>query len=388
MNRLSVLIVLLIMFLSCGNSSNEAADVKLYTRLEQASVLSNLNKEQKLMAGKLDVFFTELNHKGIFNGSVLVSRAGKVIYKKSLGFLNKSTRDLLTDSSMFQLASVSKVITATAVLMLHEREIIDIDKPFKFYFPDFPYAEVRVKDLLNHRSGLPNYIYTLNTEIYQPNYKMSNAEMYAYFISKNSKPYLKPDTRFNYCNTNYALLALLVEKTTSKTYSQFLKEELFTPLGMKNTATIQDIDLDGANTTKPYDTRWRPVGFDASDYVLGDKSIYSTPYDLFLFSEALYQNKIIGPKTQELAYTAFSKERKQSNYGYGWRLKHFNDPDKKEVYHNGWWHGYRSSFHRRLKDTLTVIILSNQLNRSAYQTHKVYEILDSSITGTMDEEDE
>ncbi len=111
-------------------------------------------------------------------------------------------------------------------------------------------------------------------------------------------------------------------------------------------------------------------------------------FDLFLFSEALYQNKIIKPETQNLAYTAFSKEKKQSNYGYGWRMKDFNDPDKKEVYHNGWWHGYRSSFHRRLKDTLTVVILSNQLNRSAYQTQKVYDIIDNTVTADGQEDDE
>ena len=335
MNRAYVLVILLIMFLSCGNSSNEGPAGKFHSKLEQANVFSNLSKAQKAIAGKLDLLFTEMNKKGMFNGSVLVSRAGKVIFKKSLGISDKTTHDRLTDSSMFQLASVSKVITATAILMLHEREVIDINKPFKFYFPDFPYENVDVKDLLNHRSGLPNYIYTLNSEICQPNYRMDNNEMYSYFISKNSKRCLKPDTRFNYCNTNYALLALLIEKTSGKTYSEFLKEELFNPLGMKNTATIKDIDLNGLNITRPYDTRWRPVPFDASDYVLGDKSIYSTPYDLFLFSEALYQNKIISPKTQELAYTAFSKEKKISNYGYGWRLKDYNNPDKKEVYHNG-----------------------------------------------------
>jgi CubicO group peptidase (beta-lactamase class C family) len=388
MNRFYLLVILLVMFLSCGNSSTDRISDKLFSRPTHASVFSNLSKDQKLIAGRLDSFFTDLNRKGFFNGSVLVSRAGKVIYKKSLGFLNKATQDLLTDSSMFQLASVSKVITATAVLMLHEREMIDIDKPFKFYFPDFPYQDVKVKDLLNHRSGLPNYIYCLNSEICRPDYQMNNTDMYNYLVSKNPKPYLRPDKRFNYCNTNYALLALLIEKTTGQTYSRFLKNELFDPLGMKNTRTIQDLDLNGANITKPYDTRWRPVGFDASDYVLGDKSIYSTPYDLFLFSEALYQNKIINPQTQELAYTAFSKEKKLSNYGYGWRLKNFNDPDKKEVYHNGWWHGYRSSFHRRLKDTLTVVILSNQLNSSAYKTQKVYEILDSSNPGDLEEEDE
>jgi CubicO group peptidase (beta-lactamase class C family) len=384
MNRTYALIILLIMFLSCGNSSLDHSDMAKIPFSH-----GNISKEQKIMAEKLDTFFTDLYKKKMFNGCILVSKAGTIIYQKSLGLLDKTANIPLTDSSMFQLASVSKVITATAVLMLHEREMLDIEKPLSDYFPDFPYQDVRIKDLLNHRSGLPNYIYTLGKEICKPDYKMSNQDMYTCFVSQKASPYLKPDKRFNYCNTNYALLALLVEKVSGKSFQDFLRQELFNPLGMKNTATILDVDLAGTNITRPYDTRWKPITFDASDYVLGDKSIYSTAYDLYLFSEALYQNKIIKPNTQELAYTAFSKEKKLSNYGYGWRLKNFNDPDKKEVYHNGWWHGYRSSFHRRLKDSLTVVILSNQLNRSAYQTHKVYEILDNVVsTDTLDEDDE
>ncbi|MBA2613651.1 MAG: beta-lactamase family protein [Bacteroidetes bacterium] len=385
MNRLSILTLLLVMFLSCGNLTT-AGSGKTFTKTEKLEIASNLNKEEQFISYKLDTLFTQLNQTGTFNGSVLVARNGKVLYKRSLGILNKSTNDQLTDSSMFQLASVSKVITATAVLMLHERELIDLNKPFSFYFPDFPYDKVTIKQLLNHRSGLANYIYVLNSEIYQPNYQMSNTDMYNYFITKNPKPYLKPNTRFNYCNTNYALLALLIEKVSHKTYSAFVKEELFKPLGMKNTATIKEIDLNGKNITKPYDNKWKPIDLDASDYVLGDKSIYSTPYDLFLFSEAMYQNKIIKAETQQLAYTAYSREKKLSNYGYGWRLKDINDSLKKEVYHNGWWHGYRSSFHRRLNDKLTVIILSNQLNRSAYQTYKVYQILDNVPAGDKLEE--
>ncbi len=376
------------MFLSCGNSTTETTTYKPLKKIK-INTTTSLSKGQRMIADKLDALFTNFNKQGTFNGSILVAKAGKIIYNKSLGFSNKVTKNPLTDSSMYQLASVSKVITATAVLILHEREMLDINKPFQFYFPDFPYEGVLVKQLLSHRSGLPNYIYTLYKEIYQPNYRMDNTDMYNYFISKNTKRYLKPNYRFNYCNTNYALLGLLIEKISGKSYSQFLRDELFTPLGMKNTSTIWDIDLNGPKTTKPYDTRWRPVAFDASDYVLGDKSIYSTSYDLFLFSEALYQNKIIKAETQQMAYTAFSKDVKLTNYGYGWRMKNFKDPDKKEVYHNGWWHGYRSAFHRRLKDTLTVVILSNQLNHSAYHTQKVYEIIDSTKEKeTNDDDDE
>jgi len=387
MNRFYILLILLVMFLSCGNSGT-TEPMPLNTKPQPAVVSEKLSKEQQAIAGKLDKLFTDFYRHGTFNGSVLVAKAGKIIFKKSLGLADKKNRRPLCDSSMFQLASVSKVITATAVLMLHERELVDIHKPFKFYFPDFPYDGITIKELLNHRSGLPNYLYALNKEIYIPNYQMNNEEMYNYFISKKAKRYSKPNTRFNYSNTNYALLGLLIEKVTGKAYNQFIKQELFEPLGMKHSGTIRDIDLNDSKVTKPYDTRWRPVNFDASDYVLGDKSIYSTPYDLFLFSEAMYQNKIIKPKTQEMAYTAFSKEIKMSNYGYGWRIKDFNNPQKKEVYHNGWWHGYRSSFHRRLNDSLTIVILSNQLNRAAYQTGKVYQIIDSSYASESGEDEE
>lgn len=385
MSRSFLLSTLLIMFLSCGNSGTNQA---VFDKPSMAIVKTGGSKAHQAMAQRLDSLFTELNRVNMFNGSIIVAKAGTIIYQNSFGFSNKETLQKNTDTSMFQLASVSKVITATAILLLQERQQLNINLPFATYFPDFPYPTVKVRDMLDHRSGLPNYIYTLSAEINKPNYQMNNAEMYSSFISKNTPPYQKPDRRFNYSNTNYALLALLVEKVSGRSFSEFLREELFIPLGMKNTATIRDIDINAENVTRPYDQRWRAIAFDASDYVLGDKSIYSTPYDLFLFSEALYQNRIIKKETQNLAYTAFSREKKQGNYGYGWRLKDFKDPEKIEVYHNGWWHGYRSAFHRRLRDTLTIVVLSNQLNRTTYQTHKVYDILDNTSTIELSEDDD
>lgn len=388
MNRFLLSFLFVVMFLSCGNSSSGLREASSRTLPEKALEKFSLSAEERAVAARIDSLFRRFYGSRQFNGSVLVARAGKILYKNHFGIQDKSTNSPLSDSSMFQLASVSKVITATAVLMLHERELLDINKPVTDYFPDFPYQNIRVKELLNHRSGLPNYLYVLNSELYKPEYRMSNEDMYERFIAKKAGLYYKPNRRFNYCNTNYALLARLIEKVSGKSYSRFLEEELFRPLGMKHTRTIYDIDLNGANVTRPYDLRWRPVEFDASDYVLGDKSIYSTAYDLFLFSEALYQNRIIRPETQALAYTAFSREIKQHNYGYGWRMKNFRDPQKKEVYHNGWWHGYRTAFHRRLSDTLTVVILSNQLNKTTYQTYKVYDIIDKTSSVVLGEDED
>ncbi len=374
---------------SCGNSSGNASKQKTFVLPQAPSVESRgLTAEQKITAYRFDTLFTKLNKTGHFNGSVIISKGGKILYQKAMGFGNKEKNVLLTDSSQLQLASVSKVITATAILTLYEQGLIKLEDTYKKYFPEFPYPDITIQQLLSHRSGLPNYIYLFNEEIARPNYKMNNEEVMDLFCFKAPKPYLKPDTRFNYCNSNYALLALLVSKVSGMSFSSYLKLQIFQPLGMRHSGTILDLDTNALQLTKPYNLKWQPIALDASDYVLGDKSIYSTPYDLFLFSEALFQNKLLKAETQDLAYIPYSKEKKLSNYGLGWRMRDFEDTLKKEVFHNGWWHGYRTAFHRRLKDKVTIVVLSNQLNRAAYHTWKIYQILDNTIETRGEEDDQ
>lgn len=373
LKKVSLIILFIITVISCGSD----AEHEFGTKIEKPEIVTLPEDKDARIKQRLDSMFTRWNKDGNFNGSVLIAKEGKVYIQKSYGLANKENNVALNDSSMFQLASVSKVITATAILILHERKLIDIDLPFETYFPGFTYNGITVKQLLNHRSGLPNYIYFLNTEIGKSESKFTNQEVYDQMCFKAPAPYLKPNKRFNYCNTNYALLALLVEKVTGKPFEDFLQNELFKPLGMRHTCTINEIDSN--RIAKAYNLKWKPEEIDASDYVLGDKSVFSTPYDLFLFSEAMYQNRVLSEETQKMAYTPYSKEQRGNNYGYGWRLKDHQDSVKKEVFHNGWWHGYRTAFHRRLKDKVTIIVLSNQLNKTAYQTYRVYEILDNKL---------
>jgi CubicO group peptidase (beta-lactamase class C family) len=207
-------------------------------------------------------------------------------------------------------------------------------------------------------------------------------------IKHKPKAYLNPGLRFNYCNTNYALLALIVEKISQKSYATFLKEELFTPLGMNHSYTALNIDSTKEYITRGYTMKYGCVANDRYDGVVGDKGIYTTTYDLFLLSTALYQHKLLANTTQELAFSPHSKEVKTHNYGYGWRMRNMND-SAKEVFHNGWWHGYRTSFHRRLKDSLTVIVLSNRLNKSVYSTWRIYAAIDGpKAVGVKQETDE
>jgi len=335
---------------------------------------------------RLDTLFNKLYKSNAFNGNVLIAKGNHIIYQKSFGVSNKSANTRLLDSSLFQLASVSKVITGIAAMMLYEQGKLKLETKVSQILKGFPYVNITIRDLLSHRSGLPNYLYFCSDYVKSPPRILTNQGLLDMIVKYQPKPFLKPGKRFNYNNTNYALLALIIEKISGKKFSVFLKEELFKPLGMRHTYTALDIDSSREYLTQGHTLSYGKVANDWFDGVLGDKGIYTTTFDLFLLSTALYQQRLLTPQTQELAFTPHSPERKEGNYGFGWRMKNMNNDDK-EVYHNGWWHGYRTSFHRRLKDSLTIIVLSNRLNMSVYATGRVYAAIDGPKARKIDKED-
>ncbi len=364
-------------FLIVNCNETEGSEKKSnYNTPEKPVVQSKIDSvKYKAEIYRLDTLFTKLYKADAFNGNVLIAKGKNIIYQKSFGYSIKEKNILLNDSSIFQLASVSKVITGVATLLLYEQGKLKLETKVSDILADFPYKDVTVKHLLSHRSGLPNYTYFCGEFLSDSICSLSNQNMLDLMIKHKPKAYLNPGLRFNYCNTNYALLALIVEKISQKSYATFLKEELFTPLGMNHSYTALNIDSTKEYITRGYTMKYGCVANDRYDGVVGDKGIYTTTYDLFLLSTALYQHKLLANTTQELAFSPHSKEVKTHNYGYGWRMRNMND-SAKEVFHNGWWHGYRTSFHRRLKDSLTVIVLSNRLNKSVYSTWRIYAAID------------
>jgi CubicO group peptidase (beta-lactamase class C family) len=378
LNALKYIIPLLLFsFLIVNCNETEGSEKKSnYNTPEKPVVQSKIDSvKYKAEIYRLDTLFTKLYKADAFNGNVLIAKGKNIIYQKSFGYGIKEKNVLLNDSSIFQLASVSKVITGVATLLLYEQGKLKLETKVSDILADFPYKDVTVKHLLSHRSGLPNYTYFCGEFLSDSICSLSNQNMLDIMIKHKPKAYLNPGLRFNYCNTNYALLALIVEKISQKSYATFLKEELFKPLGMNHSYTALNIDSTKEYITRGYTMKYGCVANDRYDGVVGDKGIYTTTYDLFLLSTALYQHKLLANTTQELAFSPHSKEVKTHNYGYGWRMRNMND-SAKEVFHNGWWHGYRTSFHRRLKDSLTVIVLSNRLNKSVYSTWRIYAAID------------
>ena len=231
---------------------------------------------------RLDTLFSKLYKSNAFNGNVLIAKGSNIMYQKSFGYSKKEANILLTDSSIFQLASVSKVITSVAVLLLFEQGKLNLDDKVSDILEDFPYKKITIKHLLSHRSGLPNYSYFCGEYVDKNTHRLSNQNMLDMMVKYEPKAYLNPDIRFNYCNTNYALLALIIEKISKKSYSNFLRDDLFKPLGMNHSYTALNIDSTNEEITCGYTMKFGCVPHDMYDGILGDKGIYTTSYYLFL----------------------------------------------------------------------------------------------------------
>jgi CubicO group peptidase (beta-lactamase class C family) len=315
----------------------------------------------------LDSFY-EKQAKAGFNGSVLIGLEGKIIYERYLGYADKSTNLLLNKKTPSQLASTSKPFTATAILWLHQNKYLNIDEPVTKYIKGFPYPNITITMLLNHRSGLPDYT-KMGSAIWPSKAPMYNANLINYINTKKPRLNYNPNTKFQYSNTNYALLASIIEEVTHMPYKQFMKEMIFEPLGMNSTYVYDPKDGFGINSTVSYRPNFSIFENTFQDGVYGDKGIYSTPQDMYKWDQSFYNYTLLNEKTLRMAYNGYSHESSgKKNYGLGWRI--LEDEKYKIIYHNGWWHGNNTVFYRFVADNFTIIILGNRYNTKIYQHPK------------------
>ncbi len=279
----------------------------------------------------------------------------------------------MTAQTPLQIASTTKTLTAAAVLQLVQQGKLDLDMPVYKIFEGFPYTGVTVKMLLNHRSGLPNYLYYMEDGGWDRKTLATNTDVLNTLINWHPTQAYRPGIRFNYCNTNYVLLALIIEKFSGMPYKDYMQKNIFEPLGMLNTYVLTKND--SARLTPSFDGYGSLWQLDFSDGPYGDKNIYSTPRDLLKWDQALYSESIISKQLLDSAFTPYSNEKPGVyNYGLGFRLLMIPN-GKKVIYHHGRWHGFNSAFARLTDEKVTVIILTNKFNRSIYPTaRKMYNI--------------
>ena len=329
---------------------------------------------------RIDDFMKHLHQVANFNGDVLVAKNGKIIYENAFGWANYPHQDSLKVDSKFQLASVTKTMTSTAILQLMERGKLKLNQDVRDFFPNFPYAGVTIRLLLTHRSGMMNYVDFVD-DVYRAEHRdqkkgITNQQTMDMIAQYKPAPFNKPDKRFLYNNSNFMVLGSIIEKVTGMSYAEYMKENIFDPAGMKNTAVYSKAVYDKIPTNVLGHDRnsWKySVAPNFLDGPVGAYGIYSTVGDLFLFDRALRAGMLIKPATQDSAYTDRNPMiRGHFNYGYGWRL--FEAPGEKVVYHTGWWHGFRHIFLRDMKNDVTIILLGNMVNGSLLHLDDLFKI--------------
>jgi len=319
---------------------------------------------------RIDEVMQQLHKTRGFNGNVLVAKHGKIIYENAIGWADYLHRDSLKINSQFELASVTKTMTSTAILMLMEQGKIKLDDDVKKFYPDFPYDGVTIRLLLTHRSGMMNYVY-FTDDLYRAEHRIqkkgiSNQDEMALIAQYKPHPFNKPNVRFLYNNSNFMVLGSIIEKVTGQSYADFMKEHVFKPSGMEHTAVYSKAVYDKI----PVDVvghdrgQWRySVVQNFLDGPVGDKGIYSTVGDLWLYDRALRAGRLLKQATMDSAYVPRNPWiHGHFSYGYGWRI--FEAPGKQVIYHTGWWHGFRHIYLRDIKDDITVVLLTNLSNGS------------------------
>ncbi|WBX99332.1 serine hydrolase domain-containing protein [Chryseobacterium gambrini] len=321
------------------------------------------------LANYINSYYQKVWENGDLSGGILVAKGDNIIYENYRGFAREGNQNPIDKNTPLHVASVSKTLTAMAMLKLVEAGKVNLSDHLTQYFPGFPYPNVTVKTLLDQRSGLPKYEYFI-TKI-QP----APAELSKTFLTNEDilnmiikyKPDLarETDTGFMYCNTNFAMLALIIEKVTKVPFPQAMKEMVFDPLKMKNSYIFQEKDIPTASQSFYYGGN-KLYPLDRLDLIYGDKNVYTTPRDLYSFSKAMFSKDFLNPELMEQVFTPYSNEKfGMNNYGFGFRMKIF-DNGEKLTYHNGWWHGTNSVFAHLLKSKVTIIAIGNKYSNRVY----------------------
>lgn len=351
------------------------------TTEQESRIRKKIHASEKALA--LDTLFNKKAKIQGFNGAVLVAQQGVIVYQKVFGFSNLKNKDSLSLNSAFQLASISKTFTSVAVLLLAQDKKLQLDDSIQRFIPSFPYYGITIENLLSHRSGLPNYLYCFENKRILNGTAPTNDTILKWFAEADSLPcnYNQPGKSFNYNNTNFILLASIIEKISKMSYATFIRTRIFEPLGMTHSFvdTFASDTLLCFRTTGHQGNRCREREF--YDGVYGDKGIYSSVGDMEHWYFALHSGCLLSKHWLKEAFTPRSFERKsRHNYGLGFRL--MTDPQNMKkvhyVYHGGWWAGYSTMFWMDMDADIAIIVLGNRKNNTVYDIKSVLSILEGN----------
>jgi CubicO group peptidase (beta-lactamase class C family) len=309
---------------------------------------------------KVDAYVKPYLQMKAFSGSILIARKGRIVFSKGYGMANYELNVLNTPQTRFHIASISKPFTGTAIMILAERGLLSVTDPLAKYIPDYPNGDkITIHHLLTHMSGVPN-VNDFPDYNNKSRFPQTLASIIAMF--KDRPLAFQPGGRYSYSNSNYNLLAFIIEKVSGKSYGDFLKQNIFDPLGMRDTAhpaNAAEIIPNSASGYVPAGTE----GLEKAPYLdwtikTGNGSLYSTVEDLYRWDRALYTEKVLKKATLEKMFTAHAP-----GVGYGWFMG--TRFDRKVIRMSGRSPGFQGEIHRYVDDDVCVIVLGNNYSGTA-----------------------
>jgi len=305
---------------------------------------------------RMDEYVRQYANAGLFSGVVRVTKGDHVVYENAFGLANRELGVRNSVNTKLQIASLSKPITATAILLLVQDGKLRLDDKLAKFVPDFPNGDkITVEELLTHYSGLGD-------AAAQPDYNEWSRfpQTTAQLVDRAKKvpSQSEPGTRYFYSNSNYHVLAFIIEKVSGQSYGDFLVQRIFQPAGMTNTAhrAKDETIVDGLATGY---TPVGMIGFERATYLdwtskTGNGSIYSTAEDLFRFHRALQSGLLL---KRDLLKQSYGFENKERTVGMFWF--HRQRFGHRSVYANGSSPGFKAHFERFIDDDATMVVLSN-----------------------------
>lgn len=359
--RIVFIVLSVAVILACGTVSDgeinpslapQPVDEEPAVAVEGGGMLSQIDS---LMAGYADMP----------GGAVMVIQNGEIVHQKGYGLADVENGTPITTDSIFHLGSVGKQFTALGIMILKEHGLVDYDEPIGAYLPELEWMgeQVTVRRLLHHTSGIMGYD--------------DSEEVYDALVASTDQPtnddllkvmaeygdmLSEPGEEYSYNNTGYDILGALIEHVSRQTYSAFMDDHIFKPLGMKHTFAMPNSQrLNGKNVAASYYFEdGNPWAYepDPLDKINGSGSIYSTLGDMYLYDQALYTDQLVRRETLADAFVSgLLNNGEETAYGFAFELGEY--AGEAYVGHSGAWLGFESYYLRFPERNFSVVVLLN-----------------------------
>jgi CubicO group peptidase (beta-lactamase class C family) len=302
---------------------------------------------------KINEYIEAYNKLWPFSGAIVVLNNGEIIFNKSYGMTSIEHSAANTANTKYKIASLTKQITCMGIMILKERGLLNAHDSINKFFPDYPEFNKRITihHLMTHTSGLCSKFSVVDPYLMLGKRLYTHKEVFDLF--KDMPLEFEPGESWSYCYFGYYLLGVIIERVSGKSYIEFLKDNIFDPLGMNNTDLDDYIEIIPNKASGYYASNEKLVCSEIDTMsVFSAGALYSTTQDIFLWDEALYSEKLVSKETMNEIFTPYKED-----YGYGWIIdKNLN---RNRVRHSGGGSGFSHQYHRYIDDKVTILVLSN-----------------------------